>query len=329
MSFSQKTKNELAKVISEKPCCQLAELAALIRSIGVLHLYEKRMSLSFHTENSAVGRKIFQLLKKNFSLSPEIIVRRQLLLRKNNVYEILIDDKQAVRNVLEKLNKEDALYTNLRLEDEKMIKKPCCQRAYLRGAFLGSGSLSNPEKTYHLEISGDEDHYCGMVMKLMKSFKLRVGMNKRKDYCVVYLKDAEAIVTFLNLTGAHTALLDLESIRVMKEVRNDINRLVNCETANLSKTVAAAVEQKGLIHYIDNTVGIDSLPENLQEIARLRIIHPEASLKELGELLDQPLGKSGVRHRMDRIKDMAEKIMKRNKKKAGDDSDERATKQDH
>ncbi len=309
MSFSQNAKNELAKTTTYKKCCQLAELAALVRAIGVLHITRKGPSLSLTTENSAGARKVFQLIKQNFGIAAEIFVRRQSLLRKNNVYEVRIDDPDHVESMIRQLALAEVLYDGKSVLPEDLLKNECCRRAYLRGAFLGSGSLVNPEKTYHLEINAEDEDYCHELAELIGRFELKAGVNVRKSGCVVYVKDAETIVTLLNLMGAHTALLDLESIRVMKGVRNDINRLVNCETANLTKTVAAAVEQRDLIEYIDRTEGLDSLPDSLGDIARLRLQFPEASLKELGMLLEPPLSKSGVRHRMDRLRNIALDIM--------------------
>ncbi len=309
MSFSQNVKNELARITTYKACCQRAELAALIRAIGVLHITNKGASLSLTTENSAAARKIFQMMKQIFDLTPEIIVRRQSLLRKNNVYEVRIHEPDQVKSVLMELHLTDVLYGGQSDIPGEYLKTDCCRRAYLRGAFLGAGSLVNPEKTYHLEINTENEDYCRQLSLLIEEMGLKSGVHVRKSGCVVYVKDAETIVTLLNMMGAHTALLGMESIRVMKGVRNDVNRRVNCETANLGKTVAAAVEQKDFIEYIDHVHGIDSLPKNLEKIARLRLEYPEASLKELGLMLDPPLSKSGVRHRMDRIRDIALDVM--------------------
>jgi hypothetical protein len=309
MSFSQNAKNELAKITTYKKCCQIAELAALVRSVGALHITRSGSSLSLTTENSAAARKIFQLIKQNFGVAAEIFIRRQSLLRKNNVYEVRIQDPEDVDTIIRQLKLVDVLYGGESGISQETIKNECCRRAYLRGAFLGSGSLVNPEKTYHLEINAEAEDYCHQLSDLINRFGLKAGVNVRKSGCVVYVKDAETIVTLLNIMGAHTALLDLESIRVMKGVRNDINRLVNCETANLSKTVEAAMEQKELIEYIEQTEGLDSLPRNLAVIGRLRLQFPEASLKELGAMLEPPLSKSGVRHRMDRLRNIALDIM--------------------
>jgi DNA-binding protein WhiA len=249
------------------------------------------------------------MLKQIFDLTPEIIVRRQSLLRKNNVYEVRVHDPDQVKEVLMELHLTDVLYGGQSGIPADYLKTDCCRRAYLRGAFLGGGSLVNPEKTYHLEINTENEEYCRQLSMLIEALGLKSGVHVRKNGCVVYVKDAETIVTLLNMMGAHTALLGMESIRVMKGVRNDVNRLVNCETANLSKTVAAAMEQKEFIEYIDHIHGIDNLPKNLEKIARLRLEFPEASLKELGMMVDPPLSKSGVRHRMDRIKEIALDVM--------------------
>jgi hypothetical protein len=314
MSFSQTTKIELSKIRSHMQCCQKAELAALIRSIGALHIHESRkLIVTMDTQNSAVARRIFQLIKQLFGFSSEIIIRRQSLLKKSNVYQVRIDDSATVGEMLDVLKLRNAQGFTSGTIDSDFTQKECCRRAYLRGAFLGSGSLSNPEKTYHLEITDADPEYCLHLQGLIGTFELKAGISQRKHGCVVYIKEAEGIVTFLNIIGAHTALLDLESLRVFKDVRNSINRLVNCETANLSKTVSAAVDQMETIRYLDDWVGLDELPRNLREIALLRLQYPEVSLKELGEMLEPPLGKSGVRHRMDRLRDLADELRIENK----------------
>jgi len=189
---------------------------------------------------------------------------------------------------------------------DKIISKTCCQKAFLRGAFLAAGSISDPEKTYHLEICAKNQMLAEKVMDVLKRFGLNAKFIKRKNDYVVYLKEGENIVDFLNIVGAHSALLQLENIRILKEMRNNINRIVNCETANLEKTVNASMRQLENIEYLKNTVGLENLPSNLEEIARVRLENPDANLKELGEMLNPPLGKSGVNHRLRKLDEIAE-----------------------
>ena len=191
---------------------------------------------------------------------------------------------------------------------EFVLKDDNIKRAYIKGAFLGGGSISNPEKTYHLEFVTHSEEYAQDLSKLINSFGLNSKVIQRKNSFIIYIKEGEQIVDLLNIVGAHTSLLELENIRIMKEMRNNVNRLVNCETANLSKTVNAAVRQVESIKLIQNSIGLQRLPKNLQEVAELRLSYPDESLKELGEMLDPPVGKSGINHRLRKIEKIAEEI---------------------
>ncbi len=192
--------------------------------------------------------------------------------------------------------------------DVRLIKKRCCKRAYIRGAFLGGGSVSDPEKIYHLEIVTHSDSYANSLCSLINEFGLNAKTIERKNNYVVYLKEGEHIVNLLNIIGAHSALLDLENIRIYKDMRNNINRIVNCETANLSKTINAAVRQIENIRYIEDSYGLSNLSPSLREVAELRLNNPDASLRELGEMLNPPIGKSGVNHRLRKLDKIAEEL---------------------
>ena len=196
----------------------------------------------------------------------------------------------------------DGIPANLR----KLLKKVCCKKAYLRGAFLAGGSISDPEKTYHLEISNHSIEMANEIVRLMGTFDLNAKIIRRKGYFIAYLKEGENIVDFLNVIGAHSALMELENVRILKEMRNNVNRIVNCETANLGKTVNASVRQAENIRYIRDSIGFNNLPENLQEVAEVRLTSSDASLKELGEMLHPPIGKSGVNHRLRKLDEIAE-----------------------
>lgn len=312
MSFSSKAKNELCHIPVQKSCCNLAELAALIQICGTIHLGgRKRVSLHVSTENAAIARRIFLLLKNLYNVQTEVMVRKNQRLRKNNSYYLVLSNEQQVRKVLKHTGilkeQEDGLRLN-RAIDTRLIKKRCCKRAYIRGAFLGGGSVSDPEKIYHLEIVTHSDSYARSLCNLINEFDLNAKTISRKNNFVVYLKEGEHIVNLLNIVGAHSALLDLENIRIYKDMRNNINRIVNCETANLSKTINAAVRQIENIRYIEDNYGLSNLPPSLRDIAELRLNNPDASLRELGEMLNPPIGKSGVNHRLRKLDKIAEDL---------------------
>jgi DNA-binding protein WhiA len=189
--------------------------------------------------------------------------------------------------------------------------KSCCRRSFIRGAFLAAGSLSNPNKAYHFEIVVSQEKNGELLCEVMRSFDIDAKMIARKYHYVVYVKEGAQIVDLLNVMEAHVALMEFENVRILKEMRNTINRKVNCEAANINKTVKAASRQVEDILYIRDTVGLATLAEGLEEIALLRIEYPEASLKELGEMLSPPVGKSGVNHRLKKLCEIAEGLRTR------------------
>ena len=308
MTYALQAKNELTRREFGKECCQAAELIAFIRLSGNIQLSGKRLSLNVVTSNPAIARRIFSLFKQLFCLSSELLVRRKIRLRKNNVYLIRISEPFRVREVLTELGLMcgGAFVQELA---EQIKKGKCCGRAYLRGAFLAAGSVSNPENSYHLEIIADYQQQADDLAALIETFGLKAKVITRKNGYLVYLKDSEQIVAFLNVIGAHSALLNFENIRILKDIRNRINRLVNFETANVNKIVEAAVKQAELIRVIDDSIGLAALEPPLQQLAKLRLQHPEASLQELGEMLEPKLGKSGVNHRMRKLERISNKII--------------------
>jgi len=313
MSFSARTKNELARVISEKKCCQLAEFLALIRMNGTIQIStNQKVSITVMIENAAVARKVFKLAKELFEIKTEILVYKKSRLKKNNVYAIRIPPQPQVGKVLHILGLTDQNDNwNFAYQEQfpaSLVKKQCCKKAYLRGAFMGGGSVTNPEGTYHLEIvTGNKGHSMA-IAAMMRNFGLPAKISLRKNSYVVYIKDSEQIVNCLNIMGAHSALLSFENTRVIKEMRNQVNRLVNCETANLNKTVNAAMRQMESIKTIQATIGLEKLPKGLKKIAELRLAYPDVSLKELGEAATPKLGKSGINHRMRKLEQIAAKI---------------------
>lgn len=312
MTYALQAKNELARRELGKNCCQAAELTAFIRLSGNIQISGKRLTLNVVTSHPAVARRIFMLFKQVFCLNSELLVRRKIRLRKNNVYLVRITESLRVREVLSNLGlmREGALTQEL---SERIHKNKCCRRAYLRGAFLAAGSVSNPENSYHLEIYTDYQQQADELAALIETFGVNAKVTNRKNGYLVYLKDSEQIVEFLNVIGAHSALMNFENVRILKDIRNRINRLVNFETANVNKTVEAAVKQAEMIRQIDEQMGLAWLEEPLRRLAELRLLHPEASLQELGELLDPPLGKSGVNHRMRKLEKLSKKLEKEKK----------------
>ncbi len=313
MSFSSKTKNELSRLEINNNCCAISELAALIRMSGSIQISGLgRINLKFSTENAAIARRIFNLLKVLYEPHTEVMVRKNRQLKKNNSYLVIVDDNKSTEEILKDtriFNKGINHFSKIEYKVSKnILEKRCCKRAYIRGCFLGGGSVSDPEKTYHLEFVTHNEEHGKDLSSIINSFGLSSKIVTRKDNYIVYLKEAEQIVDLLNIIGAHSSLLRLENIRVLKGVRNNINRIVNCETANLTKTIHASLRQINNIKYIDRTIGIDNLPDSLIEVARLRLEYKEASLKELGDLLTSSISKSGVNHRLRKIEKIAERI---------------------
>jgi cell division protein WhiA len=312
MTYALLAKNEMARCDFGAKCCQCAELAAFIRLGGNIQISGRRLALNVVTSNPAVARRIFTLFKNVFDLSSEIIVRKKIKLKKNNVYLVRISEQNKVKEVLGRLGlMQDGVL--IRELDSSISKRKCCRRSYLRGAFLAAGSVSNPESSYHLEIYTDYREQAEQLVTLIEAFNLKPKITTRKNGFLVYIKESEQIVELLNIIGAHSALLNFENIRIIKGIRNSINRLINFETANVNKTVEAAVKQAEYIRVIDRTVGVDALPPPLRQLAELRLQHPEASLQELGELLEPPLGKSGVNHRMRKLEKIAMQLTKGSK----------------
>lgn len=309
VSFSSITKNELVRKMFEKQCCQLAEISAMIRMSGSIQLAGlNRINVRITTENPAIARLVFTLFKKSFNIHTEVLVKKNKILKKSNTYVIIIANANEILHKLGIIEyEEDSFNINYRVP-QTLLKNECCKRAYLRGTFLGGGSVSDPEKTYHLEFVTHNEEFSNELMELINEYGLNSKVITRKNNYVVYLKEGDQIVDLLNIIGAHNALLSFENIRIVKEMRNSVNRIVNCETANLSKIVDAALRQIENIEYIQKTEGLKILPDNLREIAELRLENRNASLKELGQMLTPPVGKSGVNHRLRKIEKIAEEL---------------------
>ncbi|CDQ39054.1 MULTISPECIES: DNA-binding protein WhiA [Virgibacillus] len=307
MSFASEIKKELTAMEVED-CCKYAELAALIRMNGAISLSKQNYTLDVQTENAAIARRIYTLIKAVYDMPVELLVRKKMKLKKNNVYIVRL--KEQVRSLLVDLNILQEAYAFKRTISEKFMDKSCCKKAYMRGAFLAGGSINNPEtSSYHLEIFNFYQEHNDSLCHLLNDFELHARKHERKNGYIVYIKEAEKITEFLGLIGAHNALFKFEDVRIVRDMRNSVNRIVNCETANLNKTIGAAFRQIENIQLIERTVGLDQLPEKLREIAILRVKHQDVSLKELGELVSSgKISKSGVNHRLKKIDAFAEKI---------------------
>ena len=312
MSFSKDVKEELSRQISTARHCQIAEITAIISMCGrILISVKDEYVIKIHTENLTLARKYFLLIKQTFSVNPEISIRKNVYLKKSNIYTLAIKDSEASFRILQAtklLDENGDIRENLSLVSNLVIQNTCCKRTFIRGAFLAAGSISDPEKTYHFEIVVAAEPKANQLKEIINSFHIDAKVIQRKKYFVVYVKDGSQIVDLLNVMEAHVSLMKLENVRILKEMRNSINRQVNCEAANINKTVKAASKQIDDILYIRDTIGFGELSESLEEIARLRIEQPEASLKELGALLSQPIGKSGVNHRLRKLSIIADNL---------------------
>lgn len=309
-SFSTEVKNELSRVISEDSCCKAAELAALLRMSASMSIGGSRMvGINFSTENAAIARKTLTLLKENTELRTEIMVSRGRRLKKNNSYLIRVVPSVEVSELLSSLGIMRGNFGFNAGGDQTLLRKQCCRQAYLRGAFLGGGSVNKPESDYHLEMVTGSYGFSDMLVNILKKLEMPVGITDRKNDYVVYLKEAEAIIDFLSMIGAQEAVTNFEVARNVKDVRNQVNRLVNCETANLQKTVNAAVRQVERIKIIKEKLGFAQLSDNLREVALLRLAYPEANLQELVVANDHKIGKSGMNHRLRRLEQIAVELI--------------------
>ncbi|MBC2006845.1 DNA-binding protein WhiA [Listeria welshimeri] len=307
MSFASETKKELTHMdVSDSDA--KVELAAFIRMNGAISFSNQLVIMDVQTENAAIARRMYQLLKDLYEVPIELLVRRKMKLKKNNVYIVRL--KSGTRGILEDLRILEPPMTFTKSIDRGFVKKRSAKRAYLRGAFLASGSVNNPEtSSYHLEIFSVYEEHNEAICALMNQFDLNARTLERKNGFITYLKEAEKITEFLSIIGATSALLHFEDVRIMRDMRNSVNRLVNCETANLNKTINAAVRQIDNIKYIQSTVGLEALPERLREIAALRIANEDFTLKELGEMLTTgQVSKSGINHRLRKLDQIAERL---------------------
>ena len=307
MSFASETKKELTQLETDDHCLK-AEVSALIRMNGTLSFTNRQLSLDVQTENAAIARRLYTIIKKLYPYNVELLVRKKMRLKKNNVYICRV--REGARELLADL---DILSEDFQLNhstSSTLLSNRDQKRAYLRGAFLAGGSVNNPETSaYHLEIYSLYKEHGEALSDLMNKFNLNAKTIERKKGFVTYLKEAEKISDFLGIVGAVQAMLKFEDVRILRDMRNSVNRIVNCETANLNKTIGAAIRQVENIRFIENTIGLDQLPEKLREIARLRVEYQDVTLKELGEMVSTgTVSKSGVNHRLRKIDEIAEAL---------------------
>ena len=304
MSFAGKVKEELFGQFGKAKHCQIAEIAALFSACGQVIMEEDGSNLiKFTTENLTVAKKCYILIKKAFHMIPDIS------LRGHHQYHIYLIGNEAAQAFMKAVR----IFDSVLLVPDSLIERQCCKRAFLRGLFLAVGSVTNPQRGYHLELAAGSRENATRIQEIMGVFGLEAKIVERKKNPIVYMKDGEGIVDFLNVIGAHVALMEFENVRILKEMRNSINRQVNCEAANIKKTVSAASRQVEDIRFIHDTVGFGILSESLSEMARLRLENPDVPLKELGEMLEPPIGKSGVNHRLRKLSDIAANLQKQKK----------------
>ena len=309
MSFSSEVKEELSEQIASGRHCRLAETAAILSLCGKIVITENdRYCVKIQTENLAVARKYFTLLRKTFNIRAEVSVRKS---REVRFYSVIVSKDPEARRLLGEtclLDEDGNVSECMSPMHHRLLRQNCCRRAFIRGAFLAVGSDSDPKKSYHFEIVCTAPEKARQLQELLASYDVDAKVVLRKRHYVVYIKEGSQIVELLGLMGAHISLMQLENVRIVKEMRNSVNRKVNCETANLNKTVSAAVRQAEDIRYIQEKIGLDKLPMDLEETARLRLEHTEASLKELGDMLSPKVGKSGVNHRLRKLSQIADDL---------------------
>ena len=303
MTFSNQVRNELARIIPEKQCCRKAELSALLSLKGEVLNTENGKVLTAVTENAITARTVFKLLKESYGLQPSVRMKEHKRFKRTRVYvvETLLSSEEGW--ILDELLVLDEEGRIKRQVNQRLIGKNCCKRAYLRGVFICKGFVNRPEGNYHMEMVLNNTRLANDVQKMLLKFDLEARQSERKSGLIVYVKDSEKIVDFLRLVGASKALLDFENVRIIKSMRNQVNRQVNCETANLAKTVDASIRQVELIQKLLDRVGVNGLPRQFKHIAMLRIDNPDSTLKELGAMMEPSLTKSGAAYRMKKLEE--------------------------
>ncbi|MBP3736561.1 MAG: DNA-binding protein WhiA [Lachnospiraceae bacterium] len=294
MSFAAEVKKELAAILPPAPHCRMVSAAVLLQNTAV---FEEDASgeprMRFVMPRSAAAAKCFTLLRKTSNINEKL----------------LSGDSERAKEIAEKYGFTDAdgrLLSSTHTVPRQMLRNACCRRSYLRESFLSCGRINDPRGEYHLEFSCADEAQAAQLLEVLASFGIAAKQRRRGKSCAVYVQDSAAIANILSLMGAHASLMEMENSLILKEMRGTINRRVNCETANLEKTVSAAQKQIEAIRELERRGILKTLPESLQQIARLRTMMPDASLKEIGDALTPPVGKSGVNHRLRKLCSLAE-----------------------
>ncbi len=309
LSFSAAVKGELALLTPELPCCRRMELAGLVRALGRLHFQGSgRIALTLATDSAPVSRKVIRLLKAVSPVKYEVIVMRRRKLRKNLVYRVFIPHQPEAMELLRLSGFIDEAGMPAEWVEPPELANDHCRRAFLRGTFLGSGWVAGPEKQHHLEITTSATEAADALGQMLFSCGISARLAARRESLVLYVKEAEQIIRFLGLIGAHQALLRYEEVRVIKEMKNRVNRQVNAEVANMAKQADAAARQVEAIQRLQAAGVLEQVSPPLRELAALRLAYPHASLKELGELCRPPVGKSGAAHRMRQLMALADSL---------------------
>ena len=309
MSFSAHIKKELVGIDSDQ-CCQIAEASALFKMNGTMSLTSSGPVLSFETENAAIARRVLMLLKNNFPhVKTSILARKKKNLKKNNTYVVkVVEQVLRIADELQVMPSDEGDFSIF----ETFLAKPCCNRAYLRGAFLAGGSINNPEtSSYHFELMTSDSEHARVLQLILNDLELNARVLGRKKGYICYIKESEKIGDFLRAVGAVGSVLNFEDMRIIRDMRNSDNRLNNCEIANETKTLTAADQQTHDIEFIKQKRGLDFLNDKLAYIAELRLEFPEENLAYLAEVSTDrgtPLTKSGINHRMRSIKKIASEL---------------------
>jgi len=305
MSFSSSAKEELMRITSRHFGCVIAELSAIAQVSGSILLGRGGMGLSIQVESNALARKIYTTMKQAFLVDLEISVKDSRRLNKQHVYFVTV--RQKLPHILKTLGlMERGSVPQKGLPKE--CSRSCCRKAFLRGVFLACGSVSNPEKAYRLEMVFKNTALCEAVRMMLTEDGIKAGVSQRKGDHVLYMKDADSIGVFLALIGAHNAILQHENARIIKQMRNQANRALNCDQANLDKTVSASARQCACIRFLMEAGEFDSLSDVLREAGELRLNHPEGTIAELADLCEAPTGKSGMNHRLRKLCKLAEEM---------------------
>lgn len=333
MSFSTKVKEEIAKHSSHSRHCQIAELLALLLATGEVIFDDGQVRLIMRPENPLIGDKICRLIDQLFEekieyvrhlkyieIQDDSMVEKVLQMVKLSDYVDYMEEDWLDDEELSGIDEDEIVYVSshgVSLQNchfpKQVVQKDCCKKAFVRGIFLAAGSVNDPQKAYHFEIVVHNREMAQSVQEVIKSFSLDAKIVKRKKYYVVYLKEGSMIVDILNVMEAYVGLMDMENVRILKDMRNDINRRVNCETANIKKTVNAARRQIEDIEYIERTKGLRYLNDSLRSLAEIRLEEPDANLAELGQMLNPPVSKSGVNHRLRKISSIANALREDNR----------------